>query len=645
MRQRFRTFIEQICTRALRWLNPPVDQTSQLRNENRWLNHKLDDVSARNQAMDRMNNAEALERISELVEARAMAGSGPWRVPAGVVADTDRMIGAALESLRSGSNSLDLQESVPAGAVGAFSDINLALQNVGWQRQVNMSWLEFSRWGIQQIIMISRLNYVKNPTIQRGINVTAQYVFGRGVEVSSPDADANDVLKTFFERNKRTLGQIALADLERRKMYDGNLFFALFSDKINTGEVNVRMIDALEIQEIVTDPDDSDSPQYYQRVWTQRIFDPKTGSTSTKSQYAWYPALGYYPAEKPKQINGHPVMWETPVLHRKCGAVSKWLFGCPLVYAALDWAKASKRFLEACATVKQALAQVAMTITTKGGPAALEGVKAQLSTTVGPASALWDQNPSAVNGSTFASGPGTSLQAFKTTGAGGDPEEVRRFELMVWRVFGIPETFGGDVSTGNLATAQSLDRPTELNFLEKQEAWRDDLVTIAKYVLQVNMGATSGTLREAVNRRKVPANAVVIAEARRVSKRGETVRYEAAAPNPVRVEVMVTFPSILEGDIPNEVGAVVQAMTLGTGSIAGIDERAGVRKLYTLLDIDGGDDLVDQQYPDTGPDLYDPVRRKPDEPVEPAVPVAKQTTQEARRLIEAAKRFSERLQS
>jgi transketolase len=46
-------------------------------------------------------------------------------------------------------------------------------------------------------------------------------------------------------------------------------------------------------------------------------------------------------------------------------------------------------------------------------------------------------------------------------------------------VCGVPETFLADVSTGNLATATTLDRPTELVFMEKQEAWREDLTIIA----------------------------------------------------------------------------------------------------------------------------------------------------------------------
>ena len=623
--------------------------------------------------------SDAQERIGELIEARRMAGTGPWQCSRTLAEQTTGLIDCAMESLkqprkaaeyfRESAEFIDLRETMtPASAQGAYGDIELALQNVEWRREINLSWLEFSRWGIQQIILICRLHYIKNPTIQRGINVSAQYVFGRGVEVSSPDPDANDVLKEFFERNRTVLGQIALTDLERRKYYDGNLFFAFFTDLLETGETTIRTIDATEIQEVITDPDDTDAPQYYHRIWTPRNFNVMNGQTSTASRDEWYPALGYDPPVKPKMIGQKKVNWDVPVYHRKCGAIAKWHFGCPLVYAALDWARASRRFLEACATVKQALAQISMLLTTKGGQAALEGAKQQLSTTVGPQTNLWDMNPSAVNASIFGGGPGTTLQAFKTSGAGGDPEEVRRFELMVWRVFGLPETFGGDVKTGNLATAASLDRPTELNFLEKQEAWREDLTVIARRVLNMSVGAPKGVLREALRKRlgKEPGK-VIVMEARRVSKQGETVRYEAAKPSNEAVEVMVTFPSIREGDNPALITSVVEAMTLGNaqGEVVGIDEKAGVTKLYELAGIDNGEELAEQQYPEKGSNQYDPNRTKqdaidaankqkaidaPPAPVNPAPHVEPpgpgsprpKVAESLRRIMEAAKKIRDR---
>lgn len=554
------------------------------------------------QMVEALRVREESSRESDLEAAFAMSGAGPWRMP-----------GAA-----GGEGGFQaLKESMPLGsAQGAYGDMELALQNLDWRREINSSWLEFSRWGIQQIILISRLYFVKNPLIQRGVNVSAIYVFGRGVDVTSTDEAANEVLRQFFERNKKTLGQTALADLERRKFYDGNLFFVFFPDPVNRGEVNIRTIDALEVMEIVTNPDDVDEPWLYKRIWTQQEFDTEHGSMRPVTRTAWYPAVGYTPAVKEPAIATHPVMWETPVYHRKCGGVGKWRFGCPLVYAALDWAQASRRFLENCMTIRDALAQFAMILTTKGGQAALQGAKQQLATTVGPSSSLWDENPTAVTGSIAAMGSGTELKPFVTTGAGGDPSEVRQYKLMASMVFGLPESFFGDMETGNLATATSLDRPTELGFMAKQEEWREDLSVIAKYVLSTSASALNGKLREAHGE---AAKGLRIYEApKALNARGEsTYKVNTSAEAKADIQVMVNFPSIIEADVPAMVQAVVNAGMATSGQFLGIDQKELVRLLYRLVGVDQAEEVLEAQFPTDGPDAYNPLREKPEPAVDP----------------------------
>jgi hypothetical protein len=564
------------------------------------------------------------ESVHELNEARQMAGMGPW------LSGNQRAMMAA-EPATTGTK---LRESNPLLSQGAFGDIELALQNVEWRREINLSWLEFSRWGIQQIILISRLYYIKNPIVRRLIDVCAVYVFGRGYEVSTDDDDANAVLKDFFDRNSKVLGQIALVDAERRKCYDGNLFFAFFTDMQKTGETTVRMIDATEVMDIITDPGDTDQPWYYRRVWVAREFDIESGQIRTKGKECYHPALGYVPTPQPPQINGINVMWGVPIYHRKCGSVAKWNFGCPLIYPAIDWAKAARRFLEACATVKQALATIAMTITTRGGQQAMQGLKQQLSTTVGPSAAIWDTNPPPVNASTVITGPGTEFTMMDQSGKGGNPEEVRQFKLMCCMTVGVPETFLADVSTGNLATATTLDRPTELVFLEKQEAWREDLTVIAKYVLDASKAATAGQLKEALAKREIMPKDMRITTRLRVLDSKGNLKYvydadEAKKPaKPKEIKITVNFPAIREGDMPALINAVATAMTLNNkgGQIVGIDEKAGVLQLFRILGVEDAEEIVEEMYPELE---YDPDRTKEPEaaPILPAQPAPAGTIQ------------------
>lgn len=553
------------------------------------LEHAVDRASQR---VDIERRADYIERCHELVEAKQMAGSGPW-----LVAEARGKVGTP-------DLGVAIRESNPLLSQGGTYDLELMLQNIEWKRETNLAWMEFSRWGIQQIILVSRLYYIKNPIIRRLIDVCAAYVFARGVETSSEDETANEVLKDFFARNSKVFGHVGSVNCEKRKDYDGNLFWCLFSDTANKGEVNVRIIDATEMQDIVSDPDDADTPWFYRRIWTERRFDPAAGVTTTQQREAWYPALGYDPVDKPKTMAGHDVHWDKPVYHRKCGGVANWQFGCPRAYPALDWAREGKKTLESAYSVLHALAQVAITITTKGGQQALMGLKQQLQTTVGPTAPVWDSNPPPVNASIFAAGTGTEMKAFQTQGAGIDPDYCRQAKLMCAMVFGVPETFLGDVKTGNLATASSLDRPTETVMLERQEEWIEDRNTIATYVLKVSAGAPSGKLQEA-HRGEV----VTIREAAyKRDDRGRRI-YEAEQAQPGEITVKTSFPAIREGDIPTLVGAIVKAMTLDNrgGQVVGTDEKESVRLLLKTLDFPGADELVESMYPEGE---YEPDRTK-----------------------------------
>lgn len=611
MVERFKRWLQFRIRLFLAWLKPKATPRElDLSRTIRTLSDALDDAVRRQDRGD----VEQIERIAEMIEARQMAGIGPWTVSPATISATDELIRASMQSIRTGTR---LRETAPAISQGAYGDIELALQNVEWRREINLSWLEFSRWGIQQLILISRLYYVKNPLIQRGVNISSYYVFGRGVEVSSEDDDANETLREFFERNRKVIGPKALAELDKRLGYDGQVFFCLFADRENTGQVSIRTIDATEIQEIVTNPEDTDEPWYYRRQWSQRTMNPATGTVSSEMREAWYPAVGYEPADRPQQIASKPVMWESPIYHMRGGiGVSKWHFDVPRVYAALDWAKAARKFLEACATVKQALAQFSMTFTTKGGQQALAAAKQQLQTTVNTSASLWDTNPTADAGSIFAAGSGTTLTPFNTRSAGADPEEVRQFKLMVCMVLDIPETFLGDVSTGNLATATTLDRPTELAFRAKQEVWTDCLMVLGKEVLRISAGAPNGKLRDGLRRRQIDPGSIQIMEAKRVYGVNGGWRYAEAQKESKDIQVRVVFPAIREGDMPLIVKAIVEAMTLNNrgGQIVGIDEKLAVLLLMQQLGVENPEEMLEKMYPDK---KYDPDRTK--EPLPPPI--------------------------
>jgi hypothetical protein len=529
--------------------------------------------------------------INDYREAIAMAGGG-WK-PRGA----NQPGGAAVAVSESDSTAvLQCKE--------AIAELELALEDRGWQRTLAMSEFEFSRWGIQQIMLICRLYRIKNPVVQRGILVSAYYVFGRGVEITSKDQAANDVIQAFLSdpRNKSELGHTGLMHSEAKKYTDGNIFWALFTS-VDDGQVIIRSIDAIEIEEIITDPQDSSVPWFYHRRWFDQGFNPQTGITQPESKDAYYVALDYEPkAGIPAQINGKPVMKDAAgqyvrVLHRKEGGLDKWKFGCPRAYAAVAWARAYKERLEDDATLVRALSRFSMTVETQGGAPAIANWKQALNTTLGNNLASSETNPAPVTGSAIVTGPGNKITPFRSAGMTADPEGGRRCAHMAYMVFGLPETFFSDVSVGTLATATSLDRPTELKFLNDQEIWKEDLERIARYVLDSSAKAPKGKLREGVIRQLAAASNVhmdpqAIAEA--VQKTAQQVTIE------------VKFPAILEGDIVARVGAVVQALTLGGFEATGIDEKTGIFLLMVLLGVEDPEAVLEEMYPDKD---YEPNRK------------------------------------
>jgi hypothetical protein len=134
-------------------------------------------------------------------------------------------------------------------------------------------------------------------------------------------------------------------------------------------------------------------------------------------------------------------------------------------------------------------------------------------------------------------------------------------------------------------------------FLAEQEAWREDLIKIATFVLQVSAGAVGdGSLREAL----IAVKNIEIRESRRITRKDGSWRYSEAAAKPSTIEVQVNFPAIREGDIPALITATVAAMTLGNtnGEVVGIDEKAGVKKMGEYLGLDDNQELVEDQYPE-----------------------------------------------
>jgi hypothetical protein len=333
---------------------------------------------------------------------------------------------------------------------------------------------------------------LKNPLIKRIVQVGALYVWGQDLSVTADDA-VQPVIDRFDADNDAILtGQQASSGLDVELRTTGNLFLAFFANPA-TGAVKVRQVPVEEIRAIVTNPDDRAEVWYYLREWSEQ---PIGGGPAEKRK-AYYPHLDYKPEQRPAAIETQAgtveIRWNAPIDHVKTGAFPHWRWGVPEVYAAIDWARAYKQLLEDDATRSRALARFAWKATAPDKRAAVE-VKTKLGTTLGAGTT--ETNPAPAAGATAIVGGGRDLDPIRVAGSMLDPGHSRPARLMVAAAAGLPDTtLSGDVDQSSLATSQSMDRPTHLQFSEDRKLWTQKRARWYRFAIEADLAASSGLLR------------------------------------------------------------------------------------------------------------------------------------------------------
>lgn len=426
----------------------------------------------------------------------------------------------------------------------------------GWYQVGFDGHLEFSRPTLQTLISRARVMAIKNPLIHANVNIGKNYVFGQGCQVGSDDPDVRQVIKD-FESDKGN--RDALTSHEAQTMNDvalrtdGNLFFTLFSDRI-AGIVRVRSIIVDEITEIICNPQDSQEPWFYKREWTEVSIDPSNGVRRERPKVAFYAHLDLPnvppPSSRntwgfawPDMIGGFPVLLDPRIYHVKVGHLKHMKFGIPDFYSAMDWANAYKVFLEDEATIWKSLSVFAWKRVGGKTRAALTKFKQRLNTTRG--SGVGETNPAPTTGAIAAMADGTDMTPIAKTGATIAPEDGRFLRLMVSSGTGIPDTMlSGDPQQGALATAKTLDRPTELGIRDRQELWKMVRQDICAHVIEVSVEA--GVLEGTIETNAYGSKRVVLGT-------------DPATQEERDGAVSVAFPAILEHDVKQLVGAILVA--------------------------------------------------------------------------------------
>lgn len=470
-----------------------------------------------------------------------------------------------------------------------IAELELALDDVGYERIGDSNFdKQFTKASIDKIAAMARVYWLKNPLIKRAVATQANYVFGQGVDVVAADEDVQTVVDAFMEDSKNRAeltGEQAMLTKETELQVTSNLFFTFFTDPLN-GATRVRTIPLSEITRIIYNPDDSKEPWYYYRQWQQ----PKeAGSQKYEMHQAMYPDINYMPkGGLPKHFNGIEVMALNPVYHVKTNCLSDMEYGVSEIYAAIDWAKAYKDFLEDWYTIVKSLSKFAWKATSKSGATGMAQAKQVLEGVINGGSNPMNSDLPGQAAQVWMSSDNFDLAPMPKSGATVAVDDGRRALLMVCAATGIYEHYFGDPSTGNLATAKAMEQPMLLMFQERQELWTDVFNTILGYVINQSALKPGGKLRGVLSFNDYGESYVDM---------GDTDR-----------SVDVKFPPILQEDVNERIDAIVKSVTLSGQTPANtIDLKTATTQMLTALGEDT--DIVDKLFPDD-PKSWDEVEEE-----------------------------------
>ena len=533
----------------------------------------------------------------------------------GLLHDTrDRIVGALVgiglggEELRSvvegfeqeRVHSMMTRESRDELVKEGLADLELSFEDIGW-RDLSSYYglLRLNRTSLRRIVALSRVMFILNPLIKRAVTVQELYVWGSGCTIKAETPEVNNVLQDCFDdpANACVVGQgeEGWTQREREQRIDGNTFFALFTNRV-TGAVRIRLLPYDLVEDIIYNPEDNKEVWFYKRSMVGASggsFDSDlSGGSSTlptRGETVLYPDINYTPPVKVRKFDNIKVDWNVRILHVRTGALSNMKWGLPELYASLNWATAYKRILENFATILAAYARIAMKMTGSPGKKGVAAAKSKMNTALNSGQYV-DTNAPKNTASWMVMSGNMDVQPIKTSNHTTAPDEARALRSMVASGADLPEHFFGDSDVGNFATSETLDRPTELKMIARQQMWRQVILRLCRYIIESSALAVSGELRE--------ANYTALVEKDAFNRR--LTRVVVKAPSGKRLRVEVTFPNITERAVADRVRAVVNAATLNGRKAEGIipDRKFLFKLLLDALGVRDTEALTEKYYPE-----------------------------------------------
>ena len=438
-------------------------------------------------------------------------------------------------------------------------------EDTGWINLANGTDSEIFAEGFQSMVKKSRLYYYKSPLAGQWVNLTCAFVFGEGIQKPrATDPMIQDVVDEFWADKDNQLSFtsfLAQHKICAKLQYEGNLFLALFTDEM--GAVRVRVIDTLDVADLIRDGEDKMRTNFYKIPYRKMTYNYVSDSYDYEM-----PTFIYYSDKDvmDPEVFGIPknkLADGLRIYHVKINCDINDKFGVPELYRGLDWMKAHKDMAGDLATLIKALSQFAWKKKVKGTAKQVNAIQTAMN------ARLNRSNQRPATGATQIENESVDMQSVKveTGGAQVSGEGMRQMLLMISASSGMYEHYlVGDSNVAKYASAKVMELPMVKRFLVQQEVWRNIYNTVIQFAVDKKIEAGV-----------IPGEAIVDEKHRRIIYKTKINR-----------TIDTDFPAIIEDDLKPTAEALAIAKTnnfmspelcartfMGAANINNINEELG----------------------------------------------------------------------
>lgn len=438
--------------------------------------------------------------------------------------------------------------------------LELAKEDAGWERASGgeTKLTPRTRNSLVEKMNRNQKRFEQDGRIKQGVNLHANFTLGNGIGLPKAKNPAiQEHIKQFWNdpTNQRNLFGFPALQTRHREFQLGGEINLLVKVDVATGRSKVYVAPIQNVMDVATDPDDPSRPAFYSIRTQHTPMDLLTGKRGkTEEKTTVHRALRYklYACTEEEFSRGL-------VFHVGQNELFGQLRGASDLDAVVKAEDTATEMAADGATLSKANAEVAFkNKILKGGKATADKLLSILRTRSD------GSNPNPPAGSDWYETEASERKWMteRDTGAAYREKDQRMVLLPVFAGLGFGEHYFGDASTGNLATATSMELPVLKMSEGEQKFWEWIFTELVKFSLEI----------------KVALGVIP----------GEVVEYDEFNAEPsVDAAFTIDFPPILRKDINPYTQAVCLAVDKGL-----IGEEDGMRLLAQAFGIDDADDMI-----------------------------------------------------